>query len=157
MQRVGYRSAIRLSSQYMTFGEDFPSLVQVPGAFFSARRRNRTLASAPRMLGAGKVLGEKMTVVVLAVGYKWLLTSLLTSIHPSKSCLCRGYGKIKGAVIVQMILMALPVPEPPTCPGTGQGPASPNRSGEGPHPALCSLLCSGTRLTSSPCLAPSTH
>lgn len=152
MQRVGYRSAIRLSSQYMTFGEDFPSLVQVPGAFFSARRRNRSLASAPRMLGAGKVLGEKMTV-----GYKWLLTSPLTSIHPSKSCLCRGYGKIKGAVIVQMILMALPVPEPPTCPGTGQGPASPNRSGEGPHPALCSLLCSGTRLTSSPCLAPSTH
>lgn len=79
----------------MASGEDFPSLVQVPGAFFSARRRNRSLASAPRILGAGKVLGEKMTVVVLAVGYKRLLTSPLTSIHPSKSCLCRGYGKIK--------------------------------------------------------------
>lgn len=66
-----------------------------------------------------------MTAVVLAVGYKWLLTSLLTSIYPTKSCLCRGYGKIKGAVIVQLILMALPVPEPPARPGTGQGPALP--------------------------------
>lgn len=56
------------------------------------------------------------------LGCKWLLTSLLTSIHPIMSCLCRDYKKIKEIVIV--IFMALPVPDPSAHPGTGQAPAT---------------------------------
>lgn len=58
------------------------------------------------------------------LGCKWLLTSLLTSIHPITSCLCRGYKKIKEIVIVQLIFMALPVPEPSAHLGPGHAPAT---------------------------------
>lgn len=58
------------------------------------------------------------------LGSKWPLTSLLTSLHSLTSCLCRAYKIIKEVVIVQLIFMALPVPEPPAHPSTGQAPAT---------------------------------